>query len=130
MGMRVSSGMSGASATGQSGAAEWQQRKQDYKSLASAMQSGNLDAAKSAYASMTSGSKFTTNNPNSPLAQLGNALQSGDMGAAQKAFAALQSAHHQRVSGRSGSASGVSPVPVTTPSPATATTGNNVNLVA
>ena len=65
--------------------------QQAFGQLVSAIQSGNLSAAQSAYTTLTQAS---SNNPNSPfaqaLSQIGDALQSGDIGKAQQALASLQ----------------------------------------
>ncbi len=77
--------------------------RQAFGQLTSAIQSGNLSAAQSAYATLSQG---TSNDPNSPFAQalstIGNALQSGNLSDAQQALATLQQqmqgskgAHHQ-----------------------------------
>jgi hypothetical protein len=118
MGMRVSSG---ASPAGQSGAAAWQQRQQNLKALASALQSGSLDQAKAAYASLSTGNSVgSATNPASPLAQLGKSLQAGDLGAAQRAFASIRPHHGRGDSTRSTSS----------PSTTSATAGNLLNVVA
>jgi hypothetical protein len=121
MGMGIQT--SSAGGVNQSGAAAWQQRQQNLQALAKALQSNNLDAAKSAYASMTANAPASAqSNPNSPLAQLGKALQSGDLAAAQQAFAQMKSGHHHRASIASAPAA---PPPGSAP---TATSGNNVNV--
>ena len=128
MGMRVSSSPSSSTsmpiAEAGGGAAKWQQRQEDFKALSSAMQSGDVNAAKAAYASLTSGMSNLASHPNSPLAQLGKALDSGDMSAASAAFAKV-GAHHPRLASGSGT-----PAPAPAPAPATASTGNNLNVVA
>ena len=123
MGMKISSGTSAI----QGGAQAWQQRQQDFKALSQALSSNNLDAAKTAYASLTSnGSNNAASNPNSPLAQLGKALQSGDLSATQKAFSQMKVGHgHHHHSSSSAASSATTPAPVPA---ATATTGNNVNV--
>jgi ribosomal protein S20 len=82
------------------------QRKQDFQSLADALQSGNLTDAQKAFAQLQSdGVKTgqTQNNnsqgssQNSPMQALASALQNGDLAGAQQAFAQLQQgmkAHH------------------------------------
>ena len=123
MGMRVSSSSTSATPTA---TAAWQQRKQDFDNLAKALQSNDLDAAKTAYATLTKNAPAgAANNPNNPLAQIGKALQSGDLSGAQQAFSSLRTHHHH------GGQSGSSLTPTTpAPSPATATLGNNLNVVA
>jgi ribosomal protein S20 len=75
---------------------------QDFKALQSALQSGDLSGAQSAFASLQKAMQNKSqaagaNNPSSQNSQLGNdmqslqsALQGGDLSAAQKAFASLQ----------------------------------------
>jgi hypothetical protein len=117
--MRISSSMSGAQGVGQGGAAAWQQRQQSFQALSSALQSGNLDQAKAAYAKLTAGASISAaSTSNSPMAQLGKALQAGDLAAAQQAFASMRANQ-----GRSGGTA-------ETPSAPTATTGNSLNVIA
>jgi len=80
----------------------FRQIKQDFKQLASALQSGDLSNAQSAYssiqkilqASQSSASSESSSNGSSTLqsdfATLGQALQSGDLSQAQSAFSQLQ----------------------------------------
>jgi len=87
MGMRVggSNAMSGTQSPSVAGA---QQRQQSFKALVTALQSGNLTAARAAYASLhKSGS--TQASANSPVAQIGQALQGGDLAGAQRAMQSL-----------------------------------------
>jgi hypothetical protein len=86
MGMRVSS--SGSSQVGAAGM--WQQQRQAFAQLGQALQSGDLSAAKTAYASLTAKSTAAPNSSGA-LGKLGEALQSGDVSAAQQAFTALRS---------------------------------------
>lgn len=99
----------------------WQQRRQDFKSLASALQSGDLNSAQAAFAAWQKdlpGNTSTSNSsdPTSPFGQnsqanadfksLSDALKSGDVTGAQKAFTTLKTdlrgasqahrAHHHR----------------------------------
>lgn len=103
--------------------AAWQQRKQDYSSLLTSSQSGDLSTAKSAYASLTANK---TPPADSPLAALGAAIQSGDPAAVQQAAQTLQHArsghHHHHGSASSSTASTTS---VSTTS-ASSTTGLNI----
>jgi hypothetical protein len=88
MGMRVggSSATSGAQSSSVAGA---QQRQQSFKSLVTALQSGNLTAATTAYASLQNSGGVTQASSSSPIAQIGQALQSGDLAGAQKALQSL-----------------------------------------
>jgi len=74
--------------------------RQDFKQLASALQSGSLSNAQSAYSNIqqvleasegASGSSAGASPLQSDFAALGQALQSGDLSQAQSAFAQLQS---------------------------------------
>jgi hypothetical protein len=121
MGMRVPSSSAGV----QGGAQAWQQRQQNFQALSQALGSGDLTAAKTAYAALTGNdANKAASNPNSPLAQLGQALQGGDLAAAQKAFSQIKSGHgHHQKTGAS--SANPAPAPATPPS---GTTGNNVNV--
>ena len=88
MGMRISSN----TGAGCSGAAAWQQRQQDFKALARALQAGDLSTAKTAYTALA-GSGRPAASSTSPLAQLGQALQAGDLAGAQKAMASMRGHH-------------------------------------
>jgi hypothetical protein len=132
MGMAITSSTASTVGTSQTGASAWQQRQQNFQALAQALNSGDLTAAKTAYAALTAnrsggGSGSAANNPNSPLAQLGQALQNGDLAGAQTAFSAMRSGHHHH-SGAT-SASSTSNAMPTAPTP-TLTTGNSVNTYA
>jgi hypothetical protein len=82
------------------------QRKQDFQSLANALQSGNLADAQKAFAQLqsdglntgqTQSSNSQGSGQSSPLQALTTALQNGDLSGAQQAFAQLQQgmkAHH------------------------------------
>jgi hypothetical protein len=89
----------------------FQEIKQDFQQLASALQSGDLSGAQSAYsaiqqvlgANSSSASNSSSSGPNTlqtDFAALGQALQSGDLSTAQSAFSQLQSdsqaAHQSR----------------------------------
>jgi outer membrane protein assembly factor BamD (BamD/ComL family) len=77
----------------------FQQIKQDFQQLASALQSGNLSQAQSAYASIQqvlqanagSAAGGASNTLQNDFAALGQALQSGGLTQAQSAFSELQS---------------------------------------
>ncbi len=77
-----------------------QHRRADVKQLASALQSGYLDAAKQAFNDLASIGKsgpfgnaepFSNSNRAQAFEAIGKALQTGDLASAQVAFAALQS---------------------------------------
>jgi hypothetical protein len=101
----------------------WQQNRQDFNSLGSALQSGDLTSAQNAFAAwqkdlqsvpgstspqtaqtaQASGPFGNNSKANSDLQALGTALQSGDVAGAQKAFASLKQdlhgvrhAHHRQ----------------------------------
>ncbi|WP_162232258.1 hypothetical protein [Methylogaea oryzae] len=124
MGMRIPS--SNMVQTNGSGA--WQQRRESFNQLASALQSGDLKSAQQAFSTLTPNSTAATD-PNSPLAKLGKALQSGDINAAQQAFSTLRSGgrhhhHHQQPSDTSASVS------TNTAAGTTDTVGTKINLTA
>jgi hypothetical protein len=132
MDMQISGSNSAASLQSQNSfAANWQQRQHNFKDLMTALQSGDLSAAQSAYAALTGTSDPNSTSANdtskvngasasaqtSPLAQIGQALKSGDLAGAQKAAQTLASAHghhHHRHSG--GSAGASTPAPTSTSS--------------
>jgi outer membrane protein assembly factor BamD (BamD/ComL family) len=74
----------------------FQQVRQDFKQLSSALQSGNLSDAQSAYSSIQSLLSSQSGGSNgsstilSDFSALGQALQSGNLGQAQSAFSQLQ----------------------------------------
>jgi hypothetical protein len=96
----------------------FQQIRKDFKQLASALQSGDLADAQSAYSNIQQVLEANPGTPNSssgsngssPLqsdfATLGKALQSGDLSQAQSAFSQLQSDFQ---SGRPAKAGGAQP---------------------
>ncbi len=94
MGMRIG-GSASSSATQGTGTAKWQQRQQGFKDLMSSLQSGNLQSAQKAYATLSGGA--TTPGGNSLLGQIGQALQKGDLAGAQSGAQSLQAhrGHHQ-----------------------------------
>jgi len=93
------------------GASKWQSQRQNFNQLAQALQSGNLDAAKQAYSSITANSNMASD-PNSPMAKLGQALQTGDVNAAQQAFSSLRSGHHHHHDASAQSAGSTSTSPL------------------
>jgi hypothetical protein len=121
MDMKVPSGNAGV----QGGAQAWQQRQQNSQALSQALGSGDLNAAKAAYAALAgNGSNKAASDPNSPFAQLGQALQSGDLAGAQKAFSQIKAGHGHHHKTSAGSAS-ATPAPTTPPSD---TSGNKVDV--
>ncbi|WP_334168710.1 hypothetical protein [Methylobacter sp.] len=109
-----------------SGAGKWQQQRQDFNQLSQALKSGNLDAAKQAFSSLSAKSPTAAADPNSPLGKLGQALQSGDIGAAQQAFSSLRSGHHHHgATSQSATATAAAPTLATSGS-----VGTNVNTIA
>lgn len=99
MGMRISSGNTGMAQMG--GVQNWQQKRQEFKKLETALQSGDLSSAQQAFATMTAkaGNATGAANANNPLAKVGLALQAGDLKGAQQAFAALRSSGHHHARG-------------------------------
>ena len=119
--------VSSASAASTGSVSQWQDRKQAGKDLMAALKSGDLEAAKTAYATMTKdGTGKLASHSDTLMAKLGDALQAGDMASAQKIAAGMALHHHHRTSGGDGSGGGTAPQP----SAPTATTGNNLNVVA
>ena|ERR1700690_3438626 len=115
--------------------------RQAFGQLTSAIQSGDLSAAQSAYTALTQAQPNQGSGPFSQaLSQIGDALQSGDIGKAQQALAALQQqmkamkgAHHHHGhhhAGGDGDKS-QSASPSTSSDPTTSTTSTNlVNVTA
>jgi hypothetical protein len=105
--MTAISGISNSNSSVQTWQASIQQRKQDFSQLASALQSGDLAGAQSAFSALQSltsqgqnstvnstGTSSTASNSGNTIsndfATLGQALQSGNIASAQSAFAQLQ----------------------------------------
>lgn len=103
MGMRISSGNTGMAQMG--GVQNWQQKRQDFKKLESALQSGDLSSAQQAFATMAAKSS-NASDATSPLAKVGQALQAGDIKGAQQALAAMRaSGHHHHAKGATSTSS-------------------------
>jgi len=96
MGMGISSASSAVN-----GASMWQQQKSSFSQLSSALTSGNLSAAKQAFASL-SAKNPAASDPNSPMGKLGAALQSGNMSAAQQVFSTMQTSAASQASAAQG----------------------------
>ncbi len=76
-------------------AQQWQQRQQNVKALTYALQSGNLNAARSAYQSLIAAAgRGRDTSANSALAAVGRALDSGDLAGAARAAKAVHTPHH------------------------------------
>ena len=128
MGMRIASN-AGTDATQSTTIAQWQQKQQAYqqnfKALTSAVQSGNIAVAQTAYTALTAGQ---TPPANSPLAQLGQDIAAGSPAAAQQALQSLQTAragHHHHGAARTDTASGSTPAtPTVTANTAAGTSAN------
>jgi hypothetical protein len=87
----MSSSIPTSSAAGHAGGAGWHGRKHAFGDLAKALSSGDLDAAKKAYAEIQSEApKRIANDPDGPLAKIGKALDAGELAGAQQAFAAIR----------------------------------------
>jgi DNA-binding FadR family transcriptional regulator len=135
-----------ASAVGSSGSAK--QAGADFKSLAQALQSGDLAGAQQAMASLqqdspwvnralsgaTDGNSTSGGAATSPLQALSKALQSGDLAGAQQAFAKLQQAvggHHGHHHHAASAASSATASTTATSAPATsAAAGGSVDTTA
>jgi len=152
MGMRIPSSSTPTGTQASATQAAWHQRRQDYKSLMSSLQSGDLAGAQKAWtafkstqgawgsdANAASGSNPTgtpaSSGPgtgNGPWAQLGQALQAGNLQAAQQAADAIQASrasHHHAGGGSSDGGTG-SGTPAPAPTPAPPGLGTVVNLTA
>ena len=102
-----------------------QARRESFQQLSQALASGNLNASRSAYASLVKNAPAAASwRPDSPFAQLGKALVSGDMSAAQTSFDAM--AINRLKEG------GATPAPVTTQpvSPTAGAPGGSIDLMA
>ena len=95
MGMHIGSSYASMGAQSMSGTSIWQQRQQNMGALKSALQTGDLASAQSAYANITG--NMPNIDPNSPLGQIGQALQTGDIASATKISSTWKS--HARVEG-------------------------------
>lgn len=146
MGMSVNSASS-SSVYQTSGSSNLQQRRQDFKALSQALQSGDLAGAQKAFASLNpsaasaaaSGSSASSTTAStastSPSQALAQALQSGNLPAAQQAFAAMQNQtqtqghHHHHHSQQPAAAA-----PATTSAISSTTSsgmiGSNINIAA
>lgn len=107
--------------------------RQSFSQLVSAIRSGDLDAAQSAYADFSQSSASKTGPLAQTVGQIGDALQSGDIGQAQQALASLQQhakgAHHHGGHHRDGDSKTQSAPPATTPGTGTAATTTSSNLL-
>ena len=135
--------VSGLSSSSSYNAADYQSTfnkvKTDFKSLASALQSGNLNDAQQAFTTLQQdlpqkAQATSASSSQNPLSALGTALQSGNLTAAQQAFAGLQQAgkshHHHH-------GSGGTPAAASTPASSSSSTndgdaddGSKLNAVA
>jgi thioredoxin-like negative regulator of GroEL len=120
------------------------QTRQAFSQMSSAIQSGDLPTAQSAYDTLT---QNTSSNPSDPLAralqQIGSALQSGDTDQAQQALSQLQQqmqggrAHHHGGHHKAGGADQAQSNPIqttaatatTTPAPSTSTSTNLIDKI-
>jgi len=130
MGMPISSASSGAAAQQLRGAGAWQQRKQSFDALSQALQSGDLNAAKEAFSTLSSSSPpGTSKDPNSPLAKIAQALQTGDLSAAQSALSSIRGHRHH---GGGGGGNGGQPPSISTSSPlaTSGSIGRVINVTA
>jgi len=100
-------------------AASWQQRQQSTKDMLSALKSGDLQAAQTAFATIKASTPNL--NGNTALQHIGQSLEAGDLPAAQKAaqdmVAAHHGHHHQQVAQNAKQVI-TSPVPASSPSSA------------
>jgi len=82
MGMHIGSSYASMGAQPMSSTSLWQQRQQNMGALKSALQSGDLSSAQSAFSAMSA--NMPNMDPNSALGQIGQALQTGDISTASK----------------------------------------------
>lgn len=126
MDMRIN----GSDSSSQSvGAANWQQRQQNVKSMMSAIQSGDLSGAQKAYAALNVSGQ---DSGNGPFAAIGKALQSGDIQGAQKAAQDLQAkraGHHHHHQESASSSSTTTPTTGNQPL-ADSGPGSTINILA
>ncbi|MEY8878202.1 MAG: hypothetical protein AB9M60_16960 [Leptothrix sp. (in: b-proteobacteria)] len=132
MGMRIgqTGANSAASSTAATGSASaWQQRQQGIKDLFKAIDTGNLDAAKDALATLTGPNGLPKGN--SALAQINQAVSSGDLAGAQQAAQAWQTSragghhHHDGPASAAPAASSTPAMPLAASGP-----GSTLNVVA
>jgi hypothetical protein len=103
--------------------------RQSFSQLVSAIRSGDLDAAQSAYSDFNQTSASKTGPLAQTVGQIGDALQSGDIGQAQQALASLQQqakgAHHH--GGHHGGGGKAETAPAL-PNPSAATPSSSTSL--
>jgi len=116
--------------------------RQAFWQLTSAIQSGNLGAAQSAYTALTQAGGGNTNGPFAQaLSQIGDALQSGDIDKARQALASLQQQmqalrgahhhhHHHQVSDGDQSQAGGAATDTTGDSTTSTASTNTVDVTA
>ncbi|MDB5582610.1 MAG: hypothetical protein JWR80_7786 [Bradyrhizobium sp.] len=104
--------------------------RQSFSQLVSAIRSGDLDAAQSAYSDFNQTSASKTGPLAQTVGQIGDALQSGDIGQAQQALASLQQqakgAHHH--GGHHGGGGGKAETAPALPNPSAATPSSSTSL--
>lgn len=137
--MTTISAASSASPPSPLGNGDRAQFQQAFGQLTSALQSGDISGAQSAYQTL---SQLGGGNSNSPFAsalqQIGNALQSGDLGQAQQALSQLQQQmqaarghhHHHKPDNDGGQAQAADAAAPTQGSDPTGATGNVVDVTA
>ena len=101
MGMRI-----GGSSYSPAEQMQWQQSKQNFAALSTAISGGNLSDAQAAFSKITSqmANSGKTIDPNSFLGKIGSALQSGDLSTAQQLLASRQNGQNNQAAS-AGSAS-------------------------
>jgi DNA-binding FadR family transcriptional regulator len=138
-GVSGSSSLAGLDTTDQD--SKMKKVKTDFDALAAALKSGDLTAAKTAYAqvqqdmknapqppqnSQSSSSGSSQTSPADALKAIGDALNSGDIAAAQKAFSTLQSQGGQRPHHHHHSQSAISTTDTTSTDSTQSTTGIDI----
>ncbi len=106
-----------------SGTSPWQQMKQSLSQLSEALSTGNVDAAKQTFSTLSANApKGISSDPDSALSKIGKALESGDVQAAQAALSAMKA-------GNSDAPAKQTPKEVTPPTPS-ANMGTMINTMA
>lgn len=136
------SAISSTSVSGQQPVNNFMAVRQSFTQLQSAIQSGDLQSAQSAYATL---STQVGSNPNSPFAQalnqIGQDLQSGNIGQAQKDMASIQQQmqqaqqarahhHHHHHGGGGTQAANANTAPATTSTTDPSPSSTTLNLTA
>lgn len=106
------------------------ERRDEMKTLAKDVKSGDLEGAQAAFDKLTKNVPASVlSNPNSALGQLGTALKAGDASAAKVALANVAVKAHDVREARSGPSANPVPAPAPAPVPVTSTTGGSAGTL-